>query len=106
MEHLINELKTSMVAIQALSIYDYQQHKFIFEDKGLPNVTFLTTMAKENCFEESSFLYLETDDKHFFLRIHPGKQILAIVQLDTEKTYNKVILEHKCASMLEEVSTS
>lgn len=104
MEHLIDEFKNSMKVIQAMSLYDFQHQKFLFADKALPEVSFLVAMAEELCFEDCEFLYFEGEQHHFFVRIRKDKEVLAILLIDQNKSYNKIILEHKCAEFLEKVT--
>ena len=104
MKQFVDDLKSSLVVVKALSVYDYQNQHFLFEDKDLPDTKFMVSMAENHCFDDTDFLYLESETHHMFLRIDRENRRLAILQLDQSSNFNKVILEHKCAELLSKIA--
>jgi len=98
----IEDFERSNDVVDAICVYNILNNKFIYNENLLKNLSSITSMIKQGCFNVPGFLYLKSIEKHFFISYNKNYVVFSI--LKDKSNFNKVILEHKTNEFLQLLS--
>lgn len=85
----IENVKSEMEVINAISVYDFTSDTYLYKDKEFKSFT--DSFDKSNCFSVIDFMFWETEDANLFVKRTENN--LVITELTPDTFTNNVLLD-------------